>query len=148
MPGNLSCRQCTCCRAYDTLHWRHWRLVLRSLESVKVFRELGLDAISVAVLGGFSHLQWDRSLPKSSVLWVKIYSSTWSYRAWRELWHLCFQRESRRSQATLNGNCLCYWLQKLGFYFCRMMFPGKYLCYSMYKYGDLLHIVNAGFLKN
>lgn len=31
--------------------------VLRSLESVKVCRELGLDAISVAVLVGFSHLQ-------------------------------------------------------------------------------------------
>lgn len=42
--------------------------VLRSLESVKVCRELGLNAISVAVLTGFSHLQWDRSLSKSSVL--------------------------------------------------------------------------------
>lgn len=42
--------------------------VLRSLESVKVCRELGLSAVSVAVLTGFSHLQWDRSLSKSSVL--------------------------------------------------------------------------------
>lgn len=31
--------------------------VLRSLESVEVCRELGLDAISVAVLTGFSHCQ-------------------------------------------------------------------------------------------
>lgn len=31
--------------------------VLRSLESLEVCRELGLDAISVAVLTGFSHLQ-------------------------------------------------------------------------------------------
>lgn len=31
--------------------------VLRSLESVKVCRELGLDAISIAVLTGSSHFQ-------------------------------------------------------------------------------------------